>query len=1144
MITNNSLKEYYTKLHGMYVQCYDMMKAMNQSLQTKDSEISLVVTNPTGGQETLRIPSFLYLESKIEDLSTDFSSIIDLPDSGSAWLQSNSDLYKIEMLKNDVAPVSPIMSNTNLIALYKDNTFIKDLVSPKTYIKINISNMLNIQSSMLMKKIVFYDSDVYKAVSSYTSYEDIKTALYNYTNGTDYEEYESTLDTPIRKNKYRSSFSIVEIPSQEEVGTDNPWTNDSTEKLNYKLKFDTFEYYDVDDSTITYSLKTGDLLSMPGQSTSWKVKSTNYEDMTCVIEEVAGHTALQSVSENSAMVFNIYDKDYSVYHYVEVPLEENQYICVLLANITNNIQSDWSTPLFIDLNSIYVMDNGGNYIKDSYGNKLTYLQYYQEYCVNIGDLILALTETMFPQVSNFTSTQLNNFQNSDNIQVAVSNTFDGETILQVVPINKHLVDDGTNDEIKELHVAKNNYNQQLNTLQANINQIYNTLTTTDFSKETSFTQSDLKNKLTNYYTQRTSLQKQLSSIVDQINTKSAGLTVTGNEVKYRVRGITNITSLETAIESIYDGDNVDIVGLDVEYKYKSTTKDTTSLDSINSSTFTDWNKLYNIDRQREVKISNTGFKVDFVDYNTTDNIVKWNQIDIPIKQGEDVIIRLRYKYSIGQPFFNMYTPWSDEKTVVFPDQYKEDVDLTTILDENSDDTVTSAFTNTLINEGYSEHIQDKIISSDQTFFHMPSSIYSGFNTSENKMISLADKLQDLNSSIETYKTVLDNETNSKFEVYLNVDDKSILLSQGNKNVINLFNNEHISDIFIKKKMNIVIKNTGEVRLNLYSIFPGSTETYMLDSSLNYYENNIGNYERVPILINNEVSAQTLGQWIYFRSNSPWTGETIFYTTTDQDTSDKNAISGVNGTASKPTYSILPSNYIAKDNNQAMLAYRYRSGSTNTTDDTATASVKWRGLKWNGEMVDGFPAIKELAISNSTFRSSAQSIYAAIASKYEDWFLYNSTYSVKASNLWLMRFEDIVKFKADKNETSSEYLSENTTFTDFTGSGSATNFTEPSNFIGGFLYPTIESRETILTEGKEKSSKYVEVGESVSIPIEFEYYTESSNKKIIKSLYFDLRTSLIRDPQHYMIELVGNYDYSSTGAVYSTSSSLSDSATSL
>ena len=107
-----------------------------------------------------------------------------------------------------------------------------------------------------------------------------------------------------------------------------------------------------------------------------------------------------------------------------------------------------------------------------------------------------------------------------------------------------------------------------------------------------------------------------------------------------------------------------------------------------------------------------------------------------IKEGEDVVIRVRYKYSIGQPFITLYTPWSDEKTIVFPSEFVENVELDSILATNAKDTVTAAFNTTLINEGYSEHIQNKVLSNEQVFFHMPENIYSGFNTPENNLISL------------------------------------------------------------------------------------------------------------------------------------------------------------------------------------------------------------------------------------------------------------------------------------------------------------------------------------------------------------------------------------------------------------------------
>ena len=89
----------------------------------------------------------------------------------------------------------------------------------------------------------------------------------------------------------------------------------------------------------------------------------------------------------------------------------------------------------------------------------------------------------------------------------------------------------------------------------------------------------------------------------------------------------------------------------------------------------------------------------------------------------------------------------------------------------------------------------------------------------------------------------------------------------------------------------------------------------------------------------------------------------------------------------------------------------------------------------------------------------------------------------------------------------------------------------SQFVGGFLYPNLLSKAQILTSGGEQASKTIDMGSSLSIPIVFEYYVESGKSTITKSLYFDLRNSLISDPLHYMIEVTGNYDYTTTGEIY-------------
>lgn len=1125
MITNNSIKEYYTKLQGLYSQCYDMLTTINKSMSTKASEISMTLTNVDGTTQKVKVPSFLYLENRLEELSMNMSSLYSVPKTGEAWMSSNGDTMKIVLEKNNISPVTPTITTQSIIARYKDNNFLKDLVSPKTYVKIDISNLPIDGDSILMKKIILHDTDLYDTLNQkgIETYGDFVAALYNYKKGSDYDEYDNTIDLPIKSNKYTSNFNILAV--------DDEYTESSTKKVTYTLHLDTIEYYNIDDTTISYTLKPGDIIYIDDNVATWKVKNVNADDMEVRIEEVVGHVALQTTKENSKMTFHIYDTSLENSGYAEIPLEEDTYVIVFLAIVRNGIRSEWSSPLFINLSSTYVMDEGGNYIQDSYGNNLTYTEYYKKYCTNIGDLILGITKTAYPQVSNYTSTQLQEIEEGTAIQQAVSNTFDEDSILQVVPINKHLVDDVTIDEIKQLHEEKAQISQQLLTLESSINEITNTLATTDFSKDTTNTQENLKSQLTNYYNQRIELQKQQNSIIDTINVKSTSLTVTGNSVKYRVRGVTSTSVLDTYIKENVD-ENIELIGLDVEYKYKSTLKDTTSVTVVNSSTFTDWNKLPTIERDREVVFTSSGYGIEFVDYNSTSNIIKWNQIDIPIQQGEDVVIRLRYKLNIGQPFLSIYTPWSDEKTITFPSQYKDDIDLTTILDQNSDDTITAAFSKTLIEDGYASHIQDKVVTSEHTFYHIPESIYSGFNTPENKMISLKDKLYDINSSIEDCKTLLDENSNASYEVYLQYDDVNIPLSNTVVNNVNIYNNTQIKDIFIKKKMKIIVKNTGSVRLKLYSIFPGNTETPLLNTNIDAYNTKIVNYERIPLIVNNEVKGQVLGQYIYFRENSPWTGIGVYLSNTNQNLSDENNIKNTLGLK----YITSHSNYMAVNNAQVLLGYRSRTGTSHSSSSISGANLKWRGLALTTEIVNdqsNNPIYKIEETTGSNSSNTSTSIYDTMIAANSEWYIYPKD----STNNYLMRYEDIVATdNSTPNKTTTKYLDENTTFTSF-NTYEVTNFKNSNiasdNYYGAFLFPELETLDSILTEGKEKSSKYVEVGESISIPITLEYYVDESLQGITKSIYFDLRPSLIKDPDHYMISIKCNYDYTTSNSLYSS-----------
>lgn len=1101
MKTNNTLKEYYIKLNKMYNNAVNMLTAINQSLQSSSSEVTVNIEGNDDSSIQVKLPSFLYLENKLEQLSTNFDNLFNMPESGEAWFTNTSNMYKLQMVKANSAPSKPILNSSNLVASLKDNTFLKDLVNPKTYIKINIDNLPDNIDKIFMKKIVIYDYETYNNIANLdiTTYDEYKAALYTLTEGTNYEEYDSVLSLPIKKDVYASQFNIINIP--QDLGYSNPYkdytniddTDDTHRHLLYQINVNTLQYSNQEDSSITYTLKEGDYLCLTSEYVVYKVKKiintynsdTSEYDYGLIIEEVLGHVALQTTEENSDMVLELYNNDYSSYHYVEVPLEENPYIVVFLGTIQNNVRSLLSDAILLNLNNITIVDqNGSTIYVNNTSTPISYIDYYNKYCKNIGDLILGLTETAYPQISNYNVSQLKELEQSNNISSLVTSSISADNILTVKRINNHLIDTVTSNKVITSHKQKAELNSQISSINDNIDQVYTQLTTTDFSQETTITQVSLQAQLNEYYTERTSLQKQVNNLINNINSLKGDVKGT-DTAKYRIRGVTSVSDLETYIhENI--ADNIYLIGCDVEYKYRSVNSDTNNVMSIDNSLFTDWNKLNNIDRQRTLSFNTTsGYSIQFENYDETTNIIKWNQIDIPIRQGEDVVIRIRYKYNIGQPFIDLYTPWSENYTVTFPTEYEEDTEISDILQTNDNDVVTAKFSETLINDGYQDHISNKIIDNSQKFYHMPENIYSGYNTNENKMISLKDKLDSIITEVTEYKTYINNELNSNFEVYLEYDNTSIQLTPNILNTITIANTSSINNTFNVKHMNIVVKNTGNVNINFYSIFPGETSMALLEDDEEFNKKYIVNYERVPLLIGNDsdfinnITYQTLGQWIYFRQNSPYSYEDIYLNTQAQRSSD---IANIN-TGNSLSFLDDITKYLSS-NTGVLLGYRDRTSLLNNSFV--------------------FNTIGTSSLSNLSNKISGDS------------FKYKIN---KDENKYILKYEHIYDNTGNKHITESTNLSTESSFTFNIGTTEA----NISQLNGVLLTPELETRSQILCDTLNTNQYLVlNEGKTISVPLTLEYYFSNDINNYVsynKSLYFDLRPSVIKDPVHYMLNIV-------------------------
>lgn len=1122
MNKNDSLKEYYVKLHELYNNAVNMLTAINQSLTTSASEVTIDVADTDDAHTQVRIPSFLYLENKLEQLDMNFNALFNMPESGEAWFSKASNMFKLQMVKSNSAPLTPTFTETNN-AYSRTNWLLKDMVSPKTYLKLYIDNLPDNIEQMYMKKIVVYDVNVFnrlKLNSNLKSYASIKEALFNYNQGSDYEEYEKILDLPIKQDEFKSEFKIMSIPHLE---SGNPYTSLTLSEnghthLEYKIVLDTIRYTNQEDDAQEFELKTGDYISLMNQNCVYKVKSVNitkneYNETEnhVIIEEYIGHQALQTFDENQNMVFELYNNDYTKYHYVEVPLEENPYIIVFLGTLYNNVRSNLSDAYIINLNEIYMKDDNGNDIYDGNSTKpMTYIQYYKKYCKNIGDLILGLTETAYPQISNYYNEQLGSLTMGSDVKRMVDSTIDQSTLLKVTRINSHLIDDETTKKVLKLHAQKNTLNSQLTTVQDNIDQIYNTMMNTDFQQEINITQESLRSKLNEYYNERISLQAQQISVIDNINSLRHDAKGT-MESKYRIRGVLDTQLLIDYLHNIYD-DTCDVIGTEIEYKYKSSTSDPKVTDT-DSVIFTDWVKQPTIERERYIDFdsSNNSYEIKFVDYSTTSNIIRWNQIDIPITQGEEVQIRVRYRYNIGQPFMNLYTPWSDSVTVSFPEELEETIELRNVFATNDDDTVSAKFNKTLINEGYEEHISNKIIDSSQVFFHQPENIYSGFNTSENKLISLKDKLNAMSNEIEEYKTLINTELNAKYTVYLVIDGEKYEIHDNTDNNI-IVNDANIdNDKFIRKNMSIIINNNGDVPINLYSIFPGNIETPLIAVNGDYYfdyaYDKIDNYDRVPVLYGNSqdqnenMMLQTFGQWIYFRNNNPYTAEMIYMNDDTQNASDRNNIKENN----QLTWNIDYNEYLATDK-QPQYAQNVRTFDNDT---------HWCLLKYD--------------VSTGTYTTRD---YENVVSEYDP---QNFKYHIGTDNKYVLKYEHIF---INENETKI-YLSEKDSLSSFCSRGNLNK----SDLNGAVLIPQLNNNTQLLCNSKQqlKNQFYkLDVGKTVTIPVIYEYYIDGSTiERTHKSLCFDIKTSLMQPPVNYVINITSEYISTNTKYDYSNFVSLND-----
>jgi hypothetical protein len=883
---------------------------INDSFFTKKDHLFTEVNDTT-----YVIPSFISLENKINMLQENFENLVKAPETSEAYFNFDGNTRAIEVRKYNHTPDSltlPIVSTYK----FESNDIFKDFLTPVPYINLDLPYLPNDIVEVNVKKIVA-KSDALKSLFKnklmYTVEEvddqnkPVKNTYYkqsvnethgnmyklllNYEDGRDYVEYDTTYKLPVRKNIGTATYVIESVVSDvidnnlEEFITLKLRNNLTDKKLSNRLTYKLF------DDTIERPLKVGDeLINFDGTGkvviteikptiNTITVKVVNGEYLNFIGTDTYDTDNDKDIHDLSKLRFYA-DINFNADKYLKIPLEEDQYVYIAVAAINSrmNIQSSWGTGIVVDT---YSLKNGDESFKT----------YYDKNVKNIGDVLFEMTSMITSPVTELS------YDTFNALTTAKPKLVDGS--LAVMQINKHLNNSTTVKNIRDAYNQKKTNEAALEEVQTKINDINSKLASISFD-DTNGMRSTYTAQLSKLNAQRNELLTVINNAINAISLNVNASEIPIENAKYRIRGfyvpnLSNVNNINV---------NNHVIGVKVQYRYKNISTELGNAVSISGEgnktyIYSDWNLLHTDNRVKIPQCNEDGiYNYVYEPVNEDRNEPSYNQIDIPISQGETVDIRVKVVYDFGQPYITMTSDWSDIVNIGFPDEFTKDVPVLTIIEENNNDIETNRFNNILETSGVNSHINDMIVDQNVTYYHKPDNIASGFYTEERKIIPLKDKLQSMSNDIALLKNdVLGSLGNCRVSVSIGDTDNEIYSDRENQITLEAYNNfaqttNNSNDILyngtytfkdniVSTMLNISISNVGDTAMKLYSVFPGNrnvklnyTSAYVVKKD-NYCS---GKNQGVWLKYqhgSDENKLQTQNQFITFRINDAWTGENYY-----------------------------------------------------------------------------------------------------------------------------------------------------------------------------------------------------------------------------------------------------------------------------
>lgn len=994
--TNNSISSLISQFLRLQANSLEILNGLNEVATSTNESVTIQILDENGLPKTINIPSYGYMSGEIQRLNNNVKSLAGLGENSATVRNSDgtySQVYKSKTLKEPSSVTGLQVPSSFRV---KDNWFFESFLSPLLYVSIDVTGKIPENSDRIVVKRIIANTET----ESQKNYFDTNLKGKNDIThdsfiseleafGISYFTDEDIVDLPLKTIRYVGNFGVLNFMDDSITQTDSQGSTFQATVRNYKLT--SLNYTDTTSSiTNGETLKNGDTLSTPDGS-KYKITSVNISDSTVQLERVSGYqpVLLGSNSLSIAMA------DFSN-RFADVNIGNDERQGVFFKSIDddfNIVAANWSTGVTFWSSELETVTSDGNLVDLS--------TYYKNSVSDFGKLFIGLAkENTVTAVEGLVP----------NVPTVTQDSF------KVVQINKQITDSTSVKNIDDKLKLKTSIKSEIDSIDQALQQ--NKLQINNLNSGriggpgnvfSTFTdqKSSLENNIKSLTEERTKKSELYASLVSEVSTLTKDVPQLLEKPKYRVRGFWPIPDPKTNGTSTQE-----VIQFSVRYRYLSDSGSSQPSDQIEyldkdglkkNAAFSNWVE-YKTPERKKVYSTSKGIYVWASEDPSNSNVVNINQLDIPITKGEKVEIQIASISEAGWPQNPLTSDFSPSVIISFPDNLNVNGASDTLIKNNEDSAVVKVQQN-LNSQGLPQHLSEQFTDGNVTYYHNSSNIASGFYGTAGNVISLFEKITDLQNQIEFLKSQITN-TKGILEVYIiDSNNQKIKITKGSLVSLNagfydgIFSTPLGQDAgkIASATYNIQLYNSQSTAVELASIIPGglgikAPNVISSTSPVGYNENL--RYGQCPISISSLTlsdvedntyfkqispfaSSGSYSQFIYPRYKSVGLNE-ILYCAVDNNVSTNTptgdspsapVIPGAFTSSYNPTYDYSGSSQInfgisdTYPQNGTILT-PYDPTNTPSTAKGATASGVWAGTYsgTTGGSPDGGGEVSEFCIS--------------------------------------------------------------------------------------------------------------------------------------------------------------------------------------